>query len=95
MFISEQDVLYVSQLARISLSEGEVKAFTAQLERILGFINKLDELDVSGVEPTASILSLENVKRQDTVRQDFTAESILSNAPAREKDFFAVPPVIE
>lgn len=95
MFITEKDVLYVSKLARISLSENEVKAFTVQLEQILGFINKLDELDVSKVEPTASILNLENVKRQDSNRQDFTPEEVLANAPVREKDFFAVPPVIE
>ncbi len=95
MFISEKDVLHVSQLARISLSDAEVTAFTSQLEQILTFIDKLNAVDVSGVEPTASILDLVNVKRSDTVQQDFTPDKILANAPGREQDFFSVPQIIE
>ncbi len=95
MALTEKDVLYVSKLARISLSPSEVTAFTSQLEQIMAFIDTLNEVDVSGVEPTASILNLENVKREDISKSDFKPDQMLANAPSRNADFFAVPQVIE
>lgn len=95
MLITEKDVLHVARLARISLSDQEVKAFTSQLEQILGFIGKLNEVDVSNVEPTASIIEKNNVLRADECKNEFKPDQVLANAPARDRDFFSVPQVIE
>ena len=95
MAISENEVLYVAKLARLSLSQEEIRTYSVQLGQILEFINKLNDVDVSGIEPTASITGKTNVSRPDEVKREFSAGEILKNAPEKDRDSFVVPQVIE
>jgi aspartyl-tRNA(Asn)/glutamyl-tRNA(Gln) amidotransferase subunit C len=89
------DVKYVAHLARLSLSSEEEQKIGAQLGSILGYIEKLKEVDVSGVEPTAHAFPLVNVTRADEVRPSMSQEAALGNAPAQAKGLFIVPKIIE
>ena len=89
------DVKYVAHLARLSLSPEEERKIGAQLGNILGYIEKLKEADVSGVEPTAHAFPLVNVTRPDEVRPSLSHEEALRNAPARANGLFMVPKIVE
>ena len=91
----EIDVKYVAHLARISLSPAEEQKLGAQLGNILGYIEKLKEADVSGVEPTAHAFPLVNVTRPDEVRPSMSNEDALRNAPAKASGLFIVPKIVE
>ena len=88
MAAAEIDVKYVAHLARISLTPDEEQKIGAQLGNILGYIEKLRELDVSGVEPTAHAVPLINVVRADEVRPSLPTEEALQNAPAKANGLF-------
>ncbi len=94
MAISREDVLHVSKLARLELSEAEVDKFTVQLGDILEYISKLDELDTGNVPPTAHVLEITNVFREDKVNAP-RIDSIEEMAPEFDKGHFLVPKVIE
>jgi aspartyl-tRNA(Asn)/glutamyl-tRNA(Gln) amidotransferase subunit C len=85
----------VSLLARLRLSETEKELFTGQLERTIEYINKLNEIDTTGIEPTAHVLPICNVFREDRVRNSLPCTKVLQNAPDSERDFFKVPRIIE
>jgi aspartyl-tRNA(Asn)/glutamyl-tRNA(Gln) amidotransferase subunit C len=89
------DVKYVAHLARLSLSPEEEQQIGAQLGSILGYIEKLKEVDVSGVEPTAHAFPLVNVTRGDEVRASMSQEAALGNAPAQANGLFMVPKIVE
>jgi aspartyl-tRNA(Asn)/glutamyl-tRNA(Gln) amidotransferase subunit C len=89
------DVKYVAHLARLSLSPEEEQKIGAQLGNILGYIEKLKEVDVSGVEPTAHAFPLVNVTRPDEVRPSMSQEEALRNAPAQANGLFIVPKIVE
>jgi aspartyl-tRNA(Asn)/glutamyl-tRNA(Gln) amidotransferase subunit C len=89
------DVKYVAHLARLSLSPEEEARIGAQLGNILGYIEKLKEVDVSGVEPTAHAFPLVNVVRPDVVRPSMSHEDALRNAPAQANGLFMVPKIVE
>jgi len=89
------DVKYVAHLARLSLSPEEEQKIGAQLGNILGYIEKLKEVDVSGVEPTAHAFPLVNVTRPDEVRPSMSNEDALRNAPAHANGLFMVPKIVE
>jgi aspartyl-tRNA(Asn)/glutamyl-tRNA(Gln) amidotransferase subunit C len=91
----EIDVKYVAHLARLSLSPEEEQKIGAQLGHILGYIEKLKEVDVSGVEPTAHAFPLVNVTRRDEVRPSMNNEDALHNAPAQANGLFIVPKIVE
>jgi aspartyl-tRNA(Asn)/glutamyl-tRNA(Gln) amidotransferase subunit C len=93
--MSDFDVNYVADLARISLSTEEEAKISAQLNGILGYIEKLKELDVSNVEPTAHAVPLINVFRTDEIRPSITNEEALRNAPAKANGLFIVPKIVE
>jgi aspartyl-tRNA(Asn)/glutamyl-tRNA(Gln) amidotransferase subunit C len=95
MAAAEIDVKYVAHLARISLSPDEEQKIGAQLGNILGYIEKLRELDVTGVEPTAHAMPLVNVVRTDEVRPSLPTEEALRNAPAKANGLFLVPKIVE
>jgi len=95
MPVSRGDVEYVAKLARIELTEDEKDTLTAQLSSILDHIEKLNELNIEGVEPTFHVLDVTNVFRADEVRPSLPTEETLKNAPARDGDFFKVPKIIE
>jgi aspartyl-tRNA(Asn)/glutamyl-tRNA(Gln) amidotransferase subunit C len=89
------DIKYVAHLARISLSPAEEQKLGEQLGNILGYIEKLKEADVSGVEPTAHAFPLVNVTRVDEVRPSLTNEEAMRNAPAQANGLFMVPKIVE
>ncbi len=91
----EIDVKYVAHLARLSLSPEEEQRIGAQLADVLGYIEKLKEVDVSGVEPTAHAFPLINVVRPDDVRPSLTHEEAMRNAPAQANGLFIVPRIVE
>ena len=91
----EIDVKYVAHLARLSLTPDEEQRIGAQLGNILGYIEKLKEVDVSGVEPTAHAFPLVNVTRPDEVRPSISNEDALRNAPAKANGLFMVPKIVE
>lgn len=91
----EIDVKYVAHLARLSLSPAEEQKIGAQLGNILGYIEKLKQVDVTGVEPTAHAFPLVNVTRPDEVRPSISNEDALRNAPAQVNGLFIVPKVVE
>lgn len=95
--ITKKDVEYIAKLARLYLEDKEKEKFTKQLDDILKFMEKLNELDTDKVQPLAHILPLKNVWRKDKRQKSFSRKKILSNAPEVDKDgkFFKVPKVIE
>ena len=95
MAAAEIDVKYVANLARISLTPEEEQKLSAQLGNILGYIEKLKEADVTGVEPTAHAFPLVNVTRADEVRPSISNEDALRNAPAKAGGLFMVPKIVE
>ena len=95
MNISRETVKYVANLARIKLTKQETDKFSVQLDDILRYIDQLKELDISKTPPTAHVLPIKNVKREDKPRPSFKVKDALSNAPQKEDKFFKVPKVIE
>ena len=91
----EIDVKYVAHLARLSLTPEEEKKIGAQLSHVLGYIEKLKEADVTGVEPTAHAFPMVNVTRRDEVRPSMSHEDALRNAPAQANGLFLVPKIVE
>ena len=95
MASSDFDIKYVAHLARIELSPEEEKKLASQVGNILGYIEKLNELDVSGVEPTAHAVPLINVTRPDQTGPSLSREDALRNAPAKANGLFIVPKIVE
>lgn len=94
MTISKKDVEHVALLGRLELSEAEKEKYTEQLNNILDHAQMLNKLDTTNVQPTAHVLPLHNVFREDVVGQHIENERGLANAPAKEKGFFKVPKVL-
>ena len=95
MASAEINVKYVAHLARIALTPDEEKKLAAQLGGILGYIEKLNELDVTGIEPTAHAVPLVNVTRADEVRPSLPHADALRNAPRQANGLFIVPKIVE
>ncbi len=95
MSVDLQTVKRVARLARIAVSEEDAERMTGELNAILGFVEQLNEVDVSGVEPMTSVIPMEMKKRADAVTDGSKAEDIVANAPATDENFFLVPKVVE
>ena len=95
MIDSKIDVKYVADLARLELTESEVKDFTKQLTEILSFVQQLENVDTSGIEPTAHAQPVFNVIRNDISRDGFGSDSALQNAPNSSQNQFKVPRVVD
>ena len=93
--ISREEVQNVARLARLHLTDEEAERMREQLDAILAYIDKLRELDVEGVEPTAHAVPLVNVMRDDALAPCLPQEQALANAPDRAGEFFRVPRTIE
>ena len=89
------DVKYVAHLARLGLTPEEERKFGAQLGQVLGYIEKLREVDVSAVEPTAHAVPMVNVTRIDETRPSLPNEEALRSAPAKAGGLFIVPKIVE
>ena len=94
MAIDEKDVRKIAKLARLRLTEDEVKLYQGQLMKILDSMAELAQVDTTKVEPTISVLGATNVMREDEPGPPADPEGILSNAPAREGPYFKVRKVI-
>jgi len=93
MGISRDDIKHCAKLARIELTEAEEEKFTNQLSSILGYFEKLNELDLEGVEPIYQVTGQKNIFREDEVTNASRAEDMLRNAPEKEKGFIKVKSV--
>ena len=94
MPVTIQEVEHVAKLARLEFSPEEKEKFTHQLNKILAYMEKLNELDTSKVEPLSHVIELTNVFREDVVKPSYPAEEMLKNAPKKTEKFFKVPKVI-
>jgi aspartyl-tRNA(Asn)/glutamyl-tRNA(Gln) amidotransferase subunit C len=95
MKLSLAQVEHVAKLAQLALTDQEKELFREQLSSILQYAERLQELDTSDIPPTASVLPLENVMRDDEVQPSLSLADVLTNAPAVENDCFRVPVVLE
>ncbi len=95
MKITRQEVEHVAKLARLELSDQEKEKLTDQLSNILTYVEKLNELDTKGVEPTAHVLDINNVMRSDVPEESLTQERALANAPEKAAGHYKVPKIIE
>jgi aspartyl-tRNA(Asn)/glutamyl-tRNA(Gln) amidotransferase subunit C len=93
--ISRADVEHVAALARLGLTDDEIDRMQGQLNRILEAIGQLQSVDTSAVGPTAQVIALENVMREDVAQPPMARDAALANAPLREGDHLRVPVVLE
>ncbi len=92
--INAKTVKHVAKLARIKMNDDELERYGAQLDTILGYVEKLQELDTTDVAPMAHVTATATPMRED-ISSEGLGERVLTNAPQREKRFFKVPQVIE
>ncbi|MFQ5882657.1 MAG: Asp-tRNA(Asn)/Glu-tRNA(Gln) amidotransferase subunit GatC [Candidatus Methylomirabilales bacterium] len=95
MKITREEVEHVARLARLGLSEEERQRMRSQLDSILAYIDKLNQLDTSQVEPTSHVIPMTDVYRGDAVCPSLPQEEALTNAPDRQEAFFRVPRILE
>jgi aspartyl-tRNA(Asn)/glutamyl-tRNA(Gln) amidotransferase subunit C len=95
MSVDLATVKRVAHLARIAVPEADLPKLQGELNAILGFVEQLNEVDVSGVEPLTSVTPMAMKQRDDIVNDGEIAAKIVANAPAAEDDYFMVPKVIE
>jgi len=93
--IDAQQVRKVAKLARLDLTEAEIEQFAGQLSAILEYVEKMNELDTTGVEPLAHCLPISNCFREDVVTESLGTEKTLANAPQRDGEFFKVPKILD
>ena len=93
--IDQAQVRKVAKLSRLDLTEAEVEEFTGQLSTILEYVEKMNELDTTNVEPLAHCLPVSNVFREDSIKESLGTENTLANAPQRDGEFFKVPKILD
>ena len=94
MSLSEKDVQYVAKLARLEVTDQEVAKYTQQLDNILEYVQQLNKLDTTAVEPLAHVLDLKNVTREDKPAPSLTQQEVLSNGPEVQSGHFRVPKIM-
>ena len=95
MKLTKDDVRYVADLARLTFTDDEVEQYVEQLGAILNYEDQLNELNTDGVAPTAHVLPVKNVLREDEVKPSLSREKALMNAPSQDQGCFSVPKVVE
>ncbi|MGB7097835.1 MAG: Asp-tRNA(Asn)/Glu-tRNA(Gln) amidotransferase subunit GatC [Xanthobacteraceae bacterium] len=95
MSVDAETVRRVAHLARVAVAEDEVEHLRGELNAMLAFVERLAEVDVTGVEPMTSVTPMAMKMRQDRVTDGGIADDVMANAPAREDHFFVVPKVVE
>jgi len=95
MSVDQATVRHIAKLARIAMSDAEVEALVPELNNILGWVEQLQEVDVTGVEPMTAVIPNKLRLRDDEVTDGGIRDQVLANAPVAEHGFFAVPKVIE
>ncbi len=94
MKISPEEVRYVAHLARLNLDEKELETITSQIDTILNYVEKLEELDTHDVAPTTHAFSITNAFREDTVTESLDQQKALANSPQQKDEMFVVPRII-
>ena len=94
MKITEDEVLYVADLARLDLDEASIDIFAGQIGTILDYVDKLNEVDTEGIRPTSHAIFLTNAFRDDEQIEHLEREKVLENAPQKEDGNFIVPKVV-
>ncbi len=94
MAVTRKDVEHIAELARLKFSEDELNNFTDQLNKILTYVEKLNELDTENIEPLSHPVEGNNVFREDKIKPSISTEEALKNAPEKDEQFFHVPKVI-
>ncbi|MCJ7712686.1 MAG: Asp-tRNA(Asn)/Glu-tRNA(Gln) amidotransferase subunit GatC [Chloroflexi bacterium] len=92
--LTRADVEHVAHLARLGLTDEEIVRLEGQLNHILDQYAKLAELDTDAIPPTAQVIELENILREDVAGPSLPADAVLANAPERDGDFFVVPAIL-
>ena len=95
MSVDAETVRRVAHLARVAVADDEVEHLRGELNAMLAFVERLAEVDVTGVEPMTSVTPMAMKMRQDRVTDGGIADDVMANAPAREDHFFVVPKVVE
>jgi aspartyl-tRNA(Asn)/glutamyl-tRNA(Gln) amidotransferase subunit C len=95
MSVDADTVKRIGNLARIRITDEEVAAFEGELNAILGFVEQLSEVDITGIDPMTSVTPMRLRRREDKVTDGGYADRIVANAPVSEDDFFVVPKVVE
>ena len=95
MKLSREEVLHISRLARVGISDTEIEKMAEQLSNILENFDILREVDTTGIPPTAQSIDLQNIMRNDIVEASMPVSNVLANAPKLEEDFFKVNAVLE
>jgi aspartyl-tRNA(Asn)/glutamyl-tRNA(Gln) amidotransferase subunit C len=95
MAVDQDTVRRIAKLARIRIAEEDVPVYEAELNHILHWIEQLNEIDVSGVEPLTSVVEMTMKQREDVVTDGDCPDDILANAPAAQDHYFVVPKVVE
>ena len=88
------DIIYLAKLARLKLTDAEKERFSSQMETIIKYIEKLNELDTQNVEPTAHVLGLKNIFRDDMAMEPLTDHDPINDSPAHSKGHYEVPKII-
>ena len=91
--ITIKDVEHVAKLARLELTEEEKEKFSKQLGDVLMYVEQMNEVDTSNVEPLSHVVDFCNVTREDVPNQEISKEALMSNAPDEENGFFKVPKI--
>lgn len=94
MSVTRKEVEHIAELARLQLNENELEEYTLQLNKILEYVEKLNELDTENIKPLSHPVEGENIFRDDIVQPSVSREDALKNAPAKDEEFFKVPKVI-
>jgi len=94
MKITQKEVEHVAHLARLNLSQAELEKMTEQLDTLLSYVAKLDELDTQNILPTTHAFSISNAFRDDTVRKSLSRKDALANSPKQNDEYFVVPRII-
>lgn len=94
MKITKEEVLYVARLARLDLEADAIDTFAGQIDEILDYIEKLNQVDTAGIQPTSHAISLTNAFRADEQREHLDRQRVLANAPESEDGCFVVPKIV-
>ena len=94
MAVTIKDVEHIAKLAKLEFTDAEKEKFTHQMNQILEYVEQMNKLDTSHVEPLSHVIELSNVFRADEVKQGVSTEEALKNAPSKTEEFFKVPKVI-
>ncbi|MCD4783620.1 MAG: Asp-tRNA(Asn)/Glu-tRNA(Gln) amidotransferase subunit GatC [Candidatus Eremiobacteraeota bacterium] len=92
--ITVDEVRHMAHLCRLQLSPEDIDRFTGELGEIIDYVNQIQKLETSGIDPTFQTAPLSNIFRKDVIKKSLSPEEVLSNAPDRENDYFKMPPIM-